>query len=192
MITHQTINEQDVRRTSITIQEESDVLLRAQAQDVQAFTILYRLHLSSVYATCLRMLANEEEAKEVTQEAIIRAWEKIRSFRGECPFSAWIHRIAVNTTLDHLRAQQRHSSHLIMSDDPGRYETEHDTTSPEQRIDLEEAISLLPAQARTVLVMHDIEGYRHEEIAELLGIAAGTSKAHLHHARLLLKEMIQR
>ncbi len=171
--------------------EESELLLKAQANNAHAFTELCRLHCGMIYATSIRMLANEDEAKDAVQETIIRAWEKLHTFRGECPFSAWLHRIAVNITLDYLRSRHRLTGTVEFSHEVDHYDVMHHTSSPELSIDLEEAISLLPTQARTVLVLHDIEGYKHNEISEMLGIAIGTSKAHLHQARTTLRKILE-
>jgi RNA polymerase sigma-70 factor (ECF subfamily) len=114
----------------------------------------------------------------------------LASYRGESPLSAWIHRIAVNVSLDYLRSRKRLNKWMEFTDDPGSFENVDPTSSPETHLDLEQAIGMLPPQARTVLVLHDIEGYSHDEISEMLGIAAGTSKAHLHSARRLLKEVL--
>ncbi|TAK54361.1 MAG: RNA polymerase sigma factor [Bacteroidetes bacterium] len=173
------------------LEEEPELLRRALAQDANAFTTLCHLHLGTIYATCMRILANKDKANDVTQEVVISAWEKLRTFRGECPFSAWLHRIAVNAALDHVKTNRRLASNIEFTGDVERYETGTHAASPDIAIDLEEAIASLPDQARTVLVLHDIEGYRHDEIAQILDIAVGTSKAHLHQARLVLKEILQ-
>jgi RNA polymerase sigma-70 factor (ECF subfamily) len=114
-------------------------------------------------------------------------WLKLGDFRGESPFSAWIHRIAINTVLDRLRSEKRRNARVEFSNDADAGEDD----APQKYIDLEDAIASLPPQSRAVLILHDIEGYRHEEIGTMIGIAAGTSKAHLHRARTLLKERLQ-
>jgi RNA polymerase sigma-70 factor (ECF subfamily) len=165
-----------------------DLVQRAQKGEKSAFLRLYEEHAGHIYAVCLRMLADSEAAKEAAQEAAVQIWLKLGDFRGESPFSAWIHRIAINTVLDHLRSEKRRRARVEFSNDADFGEED----SPQKYIDLEEAIASLPTQSRTVLILHDIEGYRHEEIGTMIGIAAGTSKAHLHRARMLLKERLQR
>ena len=175
--------------------DERQLVTRAAEGDQAAFGRLYREHAGHIYAVCLRMLADGERAKEVAQETIIRIWNRLSTFRGESPFSAWIHRIAVNTVLDHLRSDKRRGEHVEFTDDLDRYDRPGgaDADSPAGlSMDLEQAIASLPARARIILVLHDIEGYRHEEIAEMLSIVPGTSKAHLHRARNLLKERVER
>ena len=179
-----------VNESDLIIRSDFDLVRKAIAGDTHAFAQLYHEHAGHLYSTCLRMLANESRAQEIVQESIVKAWHMLSTFRGECPFSAWIHRIAVNTVLDHLRREKRLALRLEFTEDSP--EAEADSASPpiEEMVDLEAAIASLPTQARTVLILHDIEGYRHEEIAALMGIAAGTSKAQLHRARILLKERL--
>jgi RNA polymerase sigma-70 factor (ECF subfamily) len=165
-----------------------DLVQRAQKGEKSAFLRLYEEHAGHIYAVCLRMLADTEAAKEAAQEAAVQIWLKLGDFRGESPFSAWIHRIAINTVLDHLRSEKRRHARVEFSNDADFGEDD----APQKYIDLEDAIASLPPQSRTVLILHDIEGYRHEEIGTMIGIASGTSKAHLHRARMLLKVRLQR
>lgn len=169
-----------------------DVARRAVTGDSEAFLALYRQNLPRIYAVCLRMVADREEAQEVTQQALIRAWETLGSFRGESPLSAWIHRIAVNVALDYLRSRKRLGRRVQFTDDLEAYDNPDPSSSREIQLDIEQAIAALPPQARTVVVLHDLEGYSHAEISALLGIAIGTSKAHLHAARRCLKEALGR
>ena len=164
----------------------------AKTGDNAAFLQLCRENSGRVYAVCLRMLANIELAKELTQETIVRAWQMLHSFRGESPFGAWLHRIAINAVLDHIRSEKRRSARVQFTDDIERFENDAEQLSPEILIDLESAVASLPLQARTVIVLHDIEGYSHDEIGTMLGIASGTSKATLHRARTLLKARLGR
>jgi RNA polymerase sigma-70 factor (ECF subfamily) len=158
--------------------------------DVGAFEQLYGLHLGRVYALCLRMTGNATEAEEMTQEAFVRAWQKLDSFRGNSAFSSWLHRLTVNVVLAHWRSAGRYRNRVVPFEDAGRW------TEPEQRptkglaMDLERAISQLPRGARTVFVLHDVEGLRHREIADLTGLAVGTSKTQLHRARSLLRDAL--
>lgn len=165
---------------------------RAQAGDTAAFERLYRANVGRVYAVCLRLAADPVRAEELTQDAFVRAWEKLGSFRGDAAFSTWLHRIAVNAFLMSNRTDSRRNARLQVVGDPIELETVGRLPVSETSIDLERAIAMLPEGARTVFVLHDIEGYQHEEIAQLMDIAAGTSKSQLHRARKLLREALDR
>jgi RNA polymerase sigma-70 factor (ECF subfamily) len=167
---------------------DRQLVIRAQGGDEGAFAELYRANVGRVYAVCLRITANTQRAEEFTQETFVRAWEMLGHFRGESAFATWLHRIAVNTALMVIRADRRRNARVEVdeqADPPGLPD------DPHSRMDLERAIATLPPQARAVFVLHDIEGYRHEEIAEAMDIASGTSKSQLHRARKLLKEELQ-
>lgn len=168
----------------------ADLVRRAQDGDTAAFEVLYRQHAGRVYALCLRMTADATRATTLTQDAFVRAWQHLPSFRGESAFGSWLHRVAVNVVLGAMRAHRRRTARLQPTDDLERYDRAAPTEA--SNLDLERAIAALPPQARAVLVLHEIEGYRHDEIADLLGIAAGTSKAHLHRARRLLRDALDR
>lgn len=170
---------------------EIDLIRKAQTGDRLAFIQLYREHAGHIYAVCLRMLANPSRANELTQETIIHAWQTLSSFRGESPFSAWIHRIAVHAVLDHLRSQKRLAARVHFTDDLDPFDSQEHSSPAGTALDIEGAIASLPPQARAILILHDIEGYNHEEIGEMMSIAPGTSKAHLHRARILMKERLQ-
>jgi RNA polymerase sigma-70 factor, ECF subfamily len=174
-----------------TSDEESDVIRRAQERDMPAFERLYRANVSRVHAICLRMTANATRAEELTQKAFLTAWQKLPLFRGESAFSSWLHRVAVNTVLADLRAEHRRTQRVFATEDPAVFETPQRAAAPGIRLDLEEAIATLPPQARAVFVLHDVEGWQHDEIAEQLGVATGTSKAQLHRARKLLQDALQ-
>lgn len=170
--------------------EESALVRRAQARDPHAFEQLYRQHVRRVYALCLRLSANITRAEELTQKSFLTAWEKLPRFRAESAFASWLHRLAANTVLAELRAEQRRTRRVFGTDDPAAFETPSPTTPAGVRLDLEQAIAALPPHARAIFVLHDVEGWKHDEIAEKLGIAPGTSKAQLHRARqLLLREL---
>lgn len=171
--------------------DESAVIRRAQARDLAAFERLYRDHVGRVHAICLRMTANLTRAEELTQKAFLTAWQKLPHFRGESAFSSWLHRIAVNTVLADLRAENRRTQRVFNTDDPAVFEIPRTTPHVGIRLDLEQAIAALPVQARAVFVLHDVEGWQHDEIAKQLGVATGTSKAQLHRARKLLQEALQ-
>ncbi len=162
---------------------------RAQDGDLGAFEELYRLHRGRVYALCLRMSGDAGEAEELTQDAFVRAWEKLDGFRGASAFSSWLHRLTVNVVLGRWRARGRHRERVVSIHDAGLEDPQHDP-KPRLALDLESAIAGLPAGARTVFVLHDVEGYRHRDIAELTGLAVGTSKTQLHRARKLLRKAL--
>lgn len=170
----------------------TDAVRRAQAGDESAFEQLYREHAGRVYAVCLRLTANAVEARERTQDVFVRAWETLPSYRGESAFSTWLHRLAVNVVLMELRTAGRRDARFLAETDAPEGGGAARDSSPALRMDLEAAVAALPPGARQVLVLHDIEGYQHQEIAEMLGIAEGTSKAHLFRARRLLREALNR
>jgi RNA polymerase sigma-70 factor (ECF subfamily) len=171
--------------------DEAGVVRQAQARDMQAFERLYRRHVGRVHAVCLRMTANVTRAEEMTQKAFLTVWEKLPHFRGESAFSSWLHRIAVNTVLADFRAENRRRQRVFGTEDPAIFETAPRAPNVGIRLDLEQAIAELPPQARAIFVLHDVEGWQHDEIARELGVATGTSKAQLHRARKLLQEALQ-
>jgi len=163
-------------------EREQRVVDRARDGDMSAFEELYRRHAGRVYAVCLRIVGDPARAEDLSQEAFVRAWRGLKGFRGDSRLSSWLHRIAVNVALRDLRRNARQEVELD--------ETVHAAPAQSGPIalrDLEQAIQALPDRARTVFVLHDIEGYSHEEVGELAGMAAGTSKAQLHRARKLLQ-----
>jgi RNA polymerase sigma-70 factor (ECF subfamily) len=161
----------------------------AASGDAHAFERLYRAHVARIYTLVRRML-NDEDADEVTQDVFVRAWEKLGTFRGESTFGTWLHRLAVNVVLGRRQSlgvrRQR-----FLPDDSALEQLSARRPPPELALDFEAAIARLPDGARQVFVMHDIEGYRHEEIAELLGLAVGTSKSQLHRARMALRRHLE-
>jgi len=168
----------------------TDTVARAQQGDRKAFEHLYREHVGRVYAVCVRILANGPKAEELTQDVFVRAWQMLPGFRGEAAFSSWLHRLAVNVVLVHFRTEKRRESRITTVEDLTSFDRAQNSGSPGGNVDLEHAIAGLPPQARTIFVLHDIEGYKHQEIAEQLGLAVGTSKAQLHRARKLLMEVL--
>jgi RNA polymerase sigma factor (sigma-70 family) len=165
-------------------QEPGDVS-RATAGDVEAFERLYRATVGRIYALARRM-AGEEAADDLTQEVYLRAWRKLHTFRGDANFSTWLHRLAVNLILSQRAAEKKRSARQVSHD--GVLDTlAARGLSPGTRLDLEAALARLPAGAREVFVLYDVEGYTHDEIAGLLDISAGTSKSQLHRARMLLR-----
>jgi RNA polymerase sigma-70 factor, ECF subfamily len=170
----------------------TDVVRRAQQGDQAAFQALYREHVGRVYALCLRLTADREEAEGLTQDAFARAWERLASFRGESAFSSWLYRLTVNVVFLSQRTERRRAARVVTVEDPASLERRGTGPPAGLAIDLERAMARLPPGAREVFVLHDVEGYRHEEIAELTGIAVGTSKAQLFRARRLLRDMLER
>ena len=170
-----------------TILETSDVGLAARG-DAQAFARLYGEHKDRIYGLARRM-AGFEHAAELTQDVFVRAWQKLGTFRGEAKFSTWLHRLAVNLILSRRASFATQRARFLDGEDtlhalPARQ------NGRELGMDFEAAMQRLPDGARTIFVLHDIEGYRHEEIAALLGVTSGTTKAQLHRARMLLRAFL--
>jgi len=164
---------------------------RAQRGDAGAFERLYRDTAGRIYALCLRMTGHPQLAEELTQESYLRAWRKIGGFRGDSTFGTWLHRVAVNVVLGHLRSRERNTERMGLDTDVAELELSADIEDTGTRLDLERAIAGLPDRARIVFVLHDVEGYRHRDIAHLTGMAVGTSKAHLSRARSLLRKALR-
>lgn len=164
--------------------ETSDVVLAARG-DAQAFRRLYDENVDRIHALARRMVGFEQ-ADELTQDVFVRAWSKLHTFRGESRFSTWLHRLAVNLILSRRASLATQRSRFI-GDHELLDRTESRPDGREHSKDLESAIARLPEGARAVFVLHDVEGYRHEEIAGLLGVTTGTTKAQLHRARMLLR-----
>jgi RNA polymerase sigma-70 factor (ECF subfamily) len=167
-----------------------ELIARARAGDGAAFETLYRAHVGRIYAVCLRLTGDRVRAEEVTQDTFVLAWRRLASFREESAFGSWLHRIAVNAALGDYRATGRRERRVIPLAEPPQGSVEPVDTGTE--VDLERAIARLPVKARAVFVLHDIEGYPHEEIAAMTGVAVGTTKAQLHRARRLLREALAR
>lgn len=163
---------------------EHDVALATDG-DGRAFERLYREHAARIHGLARRM-AGPEAADELTQDVFVRAWEKLDTFRGEAAFGTWLHRVAINVILSARKARGRRRDRFV-EDDEGAREAPVRPVAIGAAVDLEEAIAGLPEGARTVFVLHDVEGYRHEEIADRLGVTVGTSKSQLHRARMLLR-----
>lgn len=173
--------------------EERALVARAQAGDLEAFEVLYRANLGRVYALCCRMAGDASLAEELAQDVFVRAWQRLGSFRGESAFSSWLHPLTVNVALSERRSRRRRTSRVMSTDDPAALERpERPKTGPEAAVDIDRALETLPPGARSVFVLHDVEGYKHEEIAKMTGVATGTSKAQLHRARRLLREALDR
>ena len=164
--------------------------------DMQAFEQLYQRHNRRVYSLCLRMTQNVSEAEDLAQEVFIQLFRKIGSFRGESAFTTWLHRLTVNQVLMHFRKRsvrdektteegETPDQAVLGTENPGRMHVV-------DRIALDNAIAQLPNGYRTVFVLHDVEGYEHEEIGRMLGCAVGTSKSQLHKARMKLRGLLKR
>lgn len=173
-----------------TLTREADVIARAQSGDQTAFAELYRLHVGRVYALCLRLAGNVPRAEELTQDVFVRLWDVLPTFRSESAFSTWLYRVAMNHVLVEKRSEKRRLARVMSTDTPEQYEQASRAAAAPQQFDLESAIQKLPTQARAVFVLHDVEGYPHEEIAHQLGITTGTTKSQLHRARKLLREAL--
>jgi RNA polymerase sigma-70 factor (ECF subfamily) len=176
--------------------DEPQVVARARGGDVAAFELLYRATAGRVFALCLRMSGDRDRARELAHDVFVRAWEKLPGFRGDASFATWLHRLAVNEVLEQARGERRRLARVSLAgdEDEGAVERRAPAAAgdPDARIDLERAIALLPPNARRVFVLHDVDGYRHGEIARAMAIAEGTVRAHLHRARRLLMEMLER
>jgi RNA polymerase sigma-70 factor (ECF subfamily) len=178
---------------------DADILQRAQAGDHHAFAQLYALHKRRIYSLCLRMVGNVAEAEDLTQEAFLQLHRKIATFRGDSAFSTWLHRLAINVVLMHLRKKGLSVISLdeamepTPEEGPGRSFGAPDLslTGSIDRLALERAIADLPAGYRLIFVLHDIEGYEHNEIAAMLDCSIGNSKSQLHKARLKLRDAMR-
>jgi RNA polymerase sigma-70 factor (ECF subfamily) len=180
---------------SIAIQSDAGISQALSGDKMSGFEDLYRTHYRRVYSICLRMTGSVAEAEDLTQEVFIQLHRKLGSFRGEAAFTTWLHRLTVNQVLMHFRKRSVRSE-LTTDDGEIPDSVDPDTVNPESmpivdRIGLEIAISQLPPGYRAVFVLHDVEGYEHEEIARILGCSAGTSKSQLHKARLKLRRLLQ-
>ena len=174
--------------------EDSDLVALAREGDRAAFEKLYRSHRNRVYALVWRLCGGDGAlAEDLLQEAFVRAWKKLDSFRGESRFSTWLHRLSVNVALSDRRIRvKRLKRETPLEGTVARTTVGARDVSADKRMDLEQAIAKLPERARTVLVLYDIEGYSHAEVAEIAGMAVGSSKAQLHRARKLVREELEK
>ncbi len=167
----------------------ADCVQQAANGDLRAFEELYRIHLPRVHSLVRRMTAGRD-ADELTQDVFVRVWQKLGSFRGDSAFATWLHRLAVNVVIERFRTDTARRQRLV--DGEAIFET---LSAPPRRrdvsMDLEAALEKLPDGAREIFVLHDVEGYKHSEIATLLGISSGTSKAQLHRARMMLRKHLR-
>ena len=169
-----------------------ECIRRAQSGDVDAFEQLYREHSPRIYALCLRLKAGDSPgATELLQDVFVKAWRRLDTFRGDCAFASWLHRLAVNTMLESARSDWRRTARVLPMEDTSRLAGAARSSGIELKMDMENAIATLPRGARLAFVLHDVEGYQHQEIAEQLGVTVGTIKAQLHRARRLLRERLE-
>jgi len=178
---------------------DKELIARAQQGDEQAFAALFELHKRRVYSLCLRMTGDAAEAEDLAQEAFLQLFRKISTFRGESAFSTWLHRLVVNVVLMHLRKKGIQKISLDEMDnsqeEPVKREYGEDDRrllGSVDRITLNDAIKQLPPGYRSVFVLHDVEGYEHNEIAQIMSCSVGNSKSQLHKARLKLREALRR
>jgi len=171
--------------------ESIESLVReAQDGDTRAFEALYRRTSDRVYALCLRMSGDPERSTELVQDVFVRVWQKLPTFRGDSRFTTWLHRLTVNLILQDRRSRGRREAREVGAPDLERFGRAAKRSMPGTRIDLERAIAGLPAKARQVLVLRDVEGYKYDEIARMTGVSLGTVKAQIHRARGLVKEAL--
>jgi RNA polymerase sigma-70 factor (ECF subfamily) len=184
---------------SSTEVSEASAIERAKRGDAEAFQVLYDKHKRRVYSLCLRMTANTAEAEDLAQEAFLQLYRKIATFRGESAFSTWLHRLSVNVVLMHLRKKSLPSVSLEETtqtgddDSPPKDFGADDValTGSIDRLQLQRAVQSLPPGYRTIFVLHDIEGYEHNEIAKIVGCSIGNSKSQLHKARMKLRDLLK-
>jgi RNA polymerase sigma-70 factor (ECF subfamily) len=169
---------------------DADLVRRSQEGDLEAFEKLYRLHAGRVLGLCLRMLGDRDRAEELTQDVFVRVWKKLGTYRERSAFGSWLHRVTVNTVLSHFRASRRDRDAASLEEVPEAAEPDR-RERPGDGVDLERAIAALPPRARLVFVLHEVQGHRHDEVASMMGISIGTSKAHLHRARAILRELLK-
>ena len=187
------------KQTESAKQAEAAVIARAQQGDAAAFQTLYEAHKRRVYSICLRMVNNTAEAEDLTQEAFLQLFRKIATFRGESAFTTWLHRMSVNVVLMKLRKKKLPEVSLDETLDPKQEDgpkrdigkRDERLTGSIDRVTLERVIAELPAGYRNIFVLHDVDGYEHNEIATMIGCSIGNSKSQLHKARMKLRELLQ-
>jgi len=181
---------------------EAKTIHKAKKGDAAAFESIYRRHCRPVFSLCLRMIGNRAEAEDLTQDVFLRVFRKIRTFRGESAFSTWLHRLATNVVLMHLRKTKFTEVSLdetsMKRSEEERVAAGSEVGSPNalltgliDRVNLNRAVEQLPAAQKVVFVLHDIHGYRHQEIAEIMDSSVGTSKGYLHRARMRLRDLLR-
>src|SRR3984893_8899531 len=184
--------------SATTVPLASELVKRAQEGDSAAFAALFHTHKARIYSVCLRMTNNAAEAEDLTQDAFLQVFRKIASFRGDSAFSTWLHRISVNTVLMHFRKKSLSQVSLdepYSNEDGGKVRREIGTRDSDRagcidRTTLARAMKELPPGYRTIFLLHEVEGYEHKEIAEMLGCSVGNSKSQLHKAKLRIRELL--
>ena len=187
------------KKTTVSGLSEAQAIDGAKKGDARSFEALYDLHKRRVYSLCLRMTGNVAEAEDLAQEAFLQLYRKVATFRGESAFSTWLHRLSVNVVLMHLRKKGLPEVSLEQTLDPNPDEGPKKEIGTADlalkgaidRVNLERAIARLSPGYRTIFVLHDVEGYEHNEIAEMMGCSIGNSKSQLHKARLKLREILR-
>ena len=182
-LTHRALVRVPVTANDVPVPSTDDVVRRAQQGDVDAFERLYHAHAPAIHSLARRMLGDEGAAREMVQDIFVRAWERLGSFRGESAFGTWLHRVGVNLILNQLRVAKRDVARFIEDEPEDGVPAAAPASGVDERIDLDAAIARLPAGARAAFVLHDIQGYAHDEIARMLGLAPGTIRAQLWRAR---------
>lgn len=157
-----------------------------------AFEALYRRHSGRVHAVCLRLTADRARAEEAVQDVFVRVWERLGSFRGESAFGSWLHRLAINTVLQSMRSERRRVARVQPAEGDLSVDAATAPVHVDDQIDLEQALARLSEQARAVVVLHDVEGFTHEEIAAMTGVPAGTVRSQLSRARRTLLQWLER
>lgn len=171
--------------------EVEDLVIAAQQGDQRAFQRLYQCHHQRIYALCLRMVGRDADlAMTLVQDAFVRAWDKLSQFQGKAKFSTWLHRLTVNVILSDIRARKRRFEAEQKLGELDGDNSHPDSSQSAQLRDVERAIAQLPERARHILVLVDVEGYKHKEVAGMLDIAVGTSKAQLSRAREMLRDVL--
>ena len=168
--------------------------VRTPAEQTRAALLerLYREHADRIYGLCLRMSGDSVRAAELAQDVFVRAWEQLDRLRPDTDAGAWLWRLATNVVLNEMRSDRRRVARVASVANPGLLErAEQGTPLPVRRLSIDGAIARLPDRAREVFVLHDVEGFTHGEVAEMLGVAEGTVRAHLHRARSLLREALR-
>ena len=186
-------------RRNPPIAGEEEAIEKARNGDARAFETLYAMHKRRVYSLCLRMLGNVAEAEDLTQEAFLQLYRKIGTFRGESAFSTWLHRLSVNVVLMHLRKKSLPVVSLEETTQAGEEDTPKKDFGADDlalagsidRLQLQKAVGDLPPGYRTIFVLHDVEGYEHNEIAAMVGCSIGNSKSQLHKARMKLRDLLK-
>lgn len=182
-----TVNLSLVEKTKHILSEE-ELVFAAQGGDKEAFKMLYKVHHKRVYALCLRLCADKSLAEDACQEVFIQLWNKLANYKADAKFSTWLHSVTSNVTISYIRKQRGWWQKMFNFEESEAINQSIEMNTDNQNF--EQHISRLPERARWVFVLHSIEGYRHEEISEMLGMAVGSSKAQLHRAKKLLQEWI--